>query len=283
MTAALVIDQVSKRFPAPKGGEDVCALKDLSFEMGEGEFTCLLGRSGCGKSTLLSLAAGLSRPDSGRLLCKGAPIIGPDRHRMLMFQDAALFPWLDVLDNVLYGLSFVEGLNRAEKLDRANAFLEMVGLRDFRHFRIHELSGGMRQRVALARALSPDPDLLLMDEPFSALDAMTREQLYADVQQIWLKTQKTILMVTHNVREAVCLGSRIIILAARGQLVADEQVGLPYPRSMNDTALAVKAAHISRFLQNGDDTGAAKSDSQRLNRPEALVEDDSSSNGRQTA
>ena len=249
MTAALVIDQVSKRFPAPKGGEDVLALQELSVDIEEGEFACLLGRSGCGKSTLLSLAAGLTTPDSGRLMCRGRAITGPDRHRMLMFQDAALFPWLDVLGNILYGLSFVEGLNKSEKLERAEAFLEMVGLGNFRHFRIHELSGGMRQRVALARALAPDPALLLMDEPFSALDAMTREQLYDDMQNIWLRTQKTVLMVTHNVREAVCLGSRIVILAARGRLLADEPVTLPYHRSMNDTALAAKAAYISDFLQ----------------------------------
>jgi NitT/TauT family transport system ATP-binding protein len=125
----------------------------------------------------------------------------------------------------------------------------MVGLADCRRYRVHELSGGMRQRVALARALAPDPDLLLMDEPFSALDALTREELYADLQRIWQETGKTVLMVTHNVREAVCLGSRVVILARPGLVVADERVALPYPRTLNDLELTATAAHISGILQ----------------------------------
>lgn len=249
---ALSIEQLCKSFPAKKGVEAVCALRDVSFTVAEGEYVCLLGRSGCGKSTLLGLIAGLDTPSAGRLICRDTQITGPDRHRMLMFQDAALFPWLDVLGNVMYGLTFVENLSRAEKLERAEKFLAMVGLSDFRHFRIHELSGGMRQRAALARALAPDPDLLLMDEPFSALDALTREQLYADMQRIWLETRKTVIMVTHNVREAVCLGSRVIIMGSGGQIMADEAVPLEYPRNMNDTGLAQKSAHISSFLQSRD-------------------------------
>lgn len=250
MTAALTIDRVGKSFPAPKNGEHIQALRDVSFSVAEGEYVCLLGRSGCGKSTLLGLTAGLIEPDNGQIICRGEPVKGPDRHRMLMFQDAALFPWLDVMGNVLYGLKFVADLNRDAKIERARYFLELVGLADYRAFRIHELSGGMKQRVALARALAPDPELLLMDEPFSALDALTREQLYADVQRIWRETGKTVLMVTHNVREAVCLGSRIIILKAPGCVIADEPVILPRPRDMNDPALAAKASHISSFLRN---------------------------------
>ncbi|MDR3211225.1 MAG: ABC transporter ATP-binding protein [Planctomycetota bacterium] len=240
---------VEKRFPGPKGGEPVIALRGLSLAIGEGEYVCILGKSGCGKSTLLSIAAGLEKPDAGRVVCRGETVTGPDRHRMLMFQDAALFPWLDVLDNVLYGLTFVEGLTRREKLARAEDNLAMVGLSDFQRFRIHELSGGMRQRAALARALAPDPDILLIDEPFSALDAMTREQLYADIQRIWKETGKTILMVTHNVREAVCLGERVLILSTPGEVAANEPVNLPHPRSMNDPNLTLVAAHISTFLQ----------------------------------
>lgn len=250
---AVAIEEVSKGFPSSGSKNGLAwALRDVSLEVEAGEYVCLLGRSGCGKSTLLNLVAGLIKPDSGRLSCQGENIDGPDRHRMLMFQDAALFPWLNVLENVLYGLKFVENLSREEKLARAGTFLEMVGLSDFRHYRVHELSGGMKQRVALARALAPDPDLILMDEPFSALDALTREQLYADMQRIWLETKKTVLMVTHNVREAVCLGSRIVIMEAPGRVLADEPVTLDYPRNMNDTALAAQAAHISGFLQNAE-------------------------------
>lgn len=251
----LVMEAVGKRFPGAGKGAPVEALRNLSLTVAEGEYVCLLGRSGCGKSTLLALIAGLIGVTSGRVVCNGQTVSGPDRHRMLMFQDAALFPWLDVLGNVMYGLGFVEGLGKSEKKARAESFLEMVGLSDFRRFRIHELSGGMRQRVALARALAPDPDILMMDEPFSALDALTREQLYLDMQRIWSTTHKTILMVTHNVREAVCVGSRVILMGAEGRILVDEPVSLPYPRGMNDGALAEKAAHISSFWQNGGAEG----------------------------
>ncbi len=245
----IIVSGLGKTFPGSKGGRPVQALADVSFTVETGEYVCLLGRSGCGKSTLLSIVAGLLAPDEGYSLCGGEPIVGPDRHRMLMFQEAALFPWLDVLENVLFGLNLVEGLKPGEKRNRAEHFLELVGLADYPRFRIHELSGGMKQRVALARALAPDPDILLMDEPFSALDAMTREQLYDDMQKIWQQTGKTVLMVTHNVREAVCLGTRVLALERPGRIVADEAVILPYPRNMNDVALAEAAARISGFLR----------------------------------
>lgn len=247
----LSMENLGKTFPGAKGGQAVEALKNVSFTVRAGEYVCLLGRSGCGKSTLLSIVAGLLAPDEGRALCGGLPIEGPDRHRMLMFQESALFPWLNVLENALFGLDFVHGLEAREKRARAEHFLELVGLADYRSFRVHELSGGMKQRVALARALAPDPDILLMDEPFSALDAMTREELYTDMQRIWQQTNKTVLMVTHNVREAVCLGTRVLTLERPGRIVADEAVGLPYPRGMNDVALAETAARISGFLREG--------------------------------
>ena len=233
------------------------ALSGVSFTVAAGEYVCLLGRSGCGKSTLLAIVAGLLAPDEGFCYCGGQLITGPDRHRMLMFQEAALFPWLDVLDNVLFGLGFAENLAPGEKRDRAGHFLELVGLADYQKFRIHELSGGMKQRVALARALAPDPDILLMDEPFSALDAMTREQLYEDMQKIWRQTNKTVLMVTHNVREAVCLGTRVLALERGGRIVADAPVTLPYPRGMNDVALAETAARISGFLRTEKNGGGS--------------------------
>jgi NitT/TauT family transport system ATP-binding protein len=254
---ALEAISLRKFFPGPAGEPPVSALSDLSLTVAAGEYISLLGESGCGKSTLLALAAGLMRPDAGRVLCEGREVAGPDRHRMLMFQQDALFPWLDVQDNVLYGLRFVPDLTPKQKTARALEFLELVGLGAFRRFRIHELSGGMRQRAALARALAPDPNLLLMDEPFSALDAMTREQLYADMQRIWQETGKTVIMVTHNVREAVCLSGRVALMSRGGRLVAEESVNLPYPRHMNDVALAETAGRIQAVLQADRDRGEA--------------------------
>ena len=253
---ALELIDLEKTFPGSGGGPPLRALSGLSLAVAPGEFVSLLGESGCGKSTLLAVAAGLMSPGAGRVICEGREVAGPDRHRMLMFQEDALFPWLDVHDNVLYGLRFVPGLSRAQKAARAREFLDLVGLSDFRHFRIHELSGGMRQRTALARALAPDPHLLLMDEPFSALDAMTRELLYADLQRIWQETRKTVVMVTHNVREAVCLSGRVVLMGRGGRLIADEAVTLPYPRRMNDVALAETAGRIqARLMANGTADG----------------------------
>lgn len=247
--ALLTLENVRKSYAPPGGGAVVAALAGVSFSVQPREYLCLLGRSGCGKSTLLSVLAGLETPDSGTASLNGQPILGPDRNRMLMFQEAALFPWLNVLDNVLYGLKLAEGLSKAEALARAEAYLELVGLTRFRKFRISELSGGMRQRVSLARALAPDPEILLMDEPFSALDAMTREQLYADMQRIWRETKKTVIMVTHNAREASCLGTRILLMEGGG-IVGDESLqALPFPRDMNNTGVSMMAARITALLQ----------------------------------
>jgi NitT/TauT family transport system ATP-binding protein len=250
-SSRLELHEVSKHYPPGRHGGDVDALVNVSFAVETGEYVCLLGRSGCGKSTLLSIAAGLEQPTSGQVLMDGRPVQRPDRQRMLMLQDAALFPWLDVIGNVLYGLKLLKGLSTGERRERAEYYLDMVGLTRFKRFRVHELSGGMRQRAALARALAPDPEILLMDEPFSALDAMTREQLYTDMQHIWRTTRKTVLMVTHNTREASCLASRVILMHA-GRVVGDEAVSLPYPRSMNDTEVTRTAAHISEKLQDND-------------------------------
>ncbi|MDR0528239.1 MAG: ABC transporter ATP-binding protein [Zoogloeaceae bacterium] len=245
----LELDALRKAFPAPGGGAPVSALSGVSLRVFAGEYVSLLGESGCGKSTLLALIAGLLPPDGGRVICEGREVSGPDRHRMLMFQADALFPWLDVLGNVVYSLKFSSGLSRKEREERALEFLTLVGLADFRRARAHELSGGMRQRAALARALAADPRILLMDEPFSALDAMTRERLYADVQRIWRETGKTIIMVTHNVREAVCLSTRVVLMKPPGALTGEETVDLPYPRQMNDVALAVLAGKIHDRLR----------------------------------
>ena len=244
----LHLQGLGKTFPAAHGKQALCVLHDVNFRIYSGEFVALLGRSGCGKSTLLAVLAGLEKATQGAALMHGKAISGPGRERMLMFQDAALFPWLNVLDNVLYGLKLVPGLSTAGQRQKAEEHLCRVGLQDFRHYRVHQLSGGMRQRLALARALAPEPQVLLMDEPFSALDAITREQLYEDMQHIWQQSGTTVLMVTHNAREAVCLGTRVLVMGSEGRLLCDEPVDLPFTRSMNDPQLAAKAGHIAAFL-----------------------------------
>jgi NitT/TauT family transport system ATP-binding protein len=244
------LDSIAKAFPAPNGAGTIVAIENISFSVNAGEYVSLLGRSGCGKSTLLYIIAGLEPPDSGTVLMHGEPVTRPDKQRMLMFQDAALFPWLSVLENVEYGLRYIPGLDKQARRKRALDFLAMVGLEGFDAFRIHELSGGMRQRVALARALAPDPEVLLMDEPFSALDAMTREQLYTDIQRLWRDTAKTVIMVTHNTREAACLSTRVILLDSPGKIVGDEPVPLEYPRSMNDVEVTRAASNITEMLHS---------------------------------
>src|SRR6185312_14895513 len=201
--AELVVDHVDKWFRTPRAS--VHALDDVNLHVAEGEFVCLLGPSGCGKSTLLDIIAGLTAPDAGQVLAGGQRVEGPGRHRLVMFQESALFPWLNVFGNVMFGLRRVGGLTPAQRREIAEYHLGLVGLAKFSRAYVHELSGGMKQRVALARSLAPDPRVLLMDEPFAALDGLTREQLYQDVQRIWQERRKTIVLVTHNVREAVCL------------------------------------------------------------------------------
>jgi NitT/TauT family transport system ATP-binding protein len=245
----LLIQNVSKSFRGTAG--DVLALDRVSLGVAEGEFVCLVGVSGCGKSTLLNIIAGLEKPDSGTVLADGKPVTGPGRERLVMFQESALFPWLDVLDNVLFGLKLKPNLTRKDRHDVAKYYLELVGLTRFEHANIHELSGGMKQRVALARALAPNPRVLLMDEPFAALDALTREQLYGDLQQIWKARRKTIVFVTHNVREAACLGDRVLLFSPHpGRIQEEFTVDLPRPRDINSVDLAGYASRITRALKN---------------------------------
>ena len=245
----LLIQSVSKSFRGTAG--DVLALDRVSLSVAEGEFVCLVGVSGCGKSTLLNIIAGLEKPDNGTVLADGKPVTGPGRERLVMFQESALFPWLDVLDNVLFGLKLKPNLTRKDRYDVAKYYLELVGLTRFEHANIHELSGGMKQRVALARALAPNPRVLLMDEPFAALDALTREQLYGDLQQIWKARRKTIVFVTHNVREAACLGDRVLLFSPHpGRIQEEFTVDLPRTRDINSVDLAGYASRITRALKN---------------------------------
>ncbi|MBH0183710.1 MAG: ABC transporter ATP-binding protein [Nitrospira sp.] len=244
----LVLEQVSKWFRT--SSLHVQALDNVTLRIAEGEFVCLVGPSGCGKSTLLNLIAGLDRPDGGSVQADGQPINGPGPHRLMMFQEAALFPWLTVLGNVLFGLKLVNGLSASERREKAEYFLELVGLKRFMHSNVHELSGGMRQRVALARSLAPNPSVLLMDEPFGALDALTREQLYGDIQRIWSQHRKTIVFVTHNVREAVCLGDRVILFSPNpGRIREEFSIPLPRPRDINSVDLARYSTEITRVLK----------------------------------
>ena len=247
--AKLALTQVSKSFETRH--KRVLALEDVSLTVGEGEFVCLVGPSGCGKSTLLSLIAGLEKPDTGEVLVDGLPVTGPGRDRMVMFQEPALFPWRDVRGNVEFGLELKPHLDRSARRQTAEYYLQMVGLGDFARSYVHELSGGMRQRVALARSLAPNPRVLLMDEPFAALDALTREQLYVDLQRIWSERRKTIVFVTHNVREAVCLGDRVIVFSPHpGRVQEQFEVRLPRPRDFNDLELARQAQEITRALRS---------------------------------
>ena len=254
--AKLVVDHVTKTYRGNR--QTVHALEDVSLNVAEGEFVCLLGPSGCGKSTLLNLIAGLDHPDSGRMLADGKPVSEPGRDRMVMFQEHALFPWLDVLGNVLFPLKLKPNLTKKDRRDVAKYYLELVELTRFERANIHELSGGMKQRVALARALAPNPRVLLMDEPFAALDALTREQLYGDLQRIWKSRRKTIVFVTHNVREAVCLGDRVLLFSPHPGRVQEEFIiELPRPRDLNSVELATYASRITHALKSGAQSEAA--------------------------
>jgi NitT/TauT family transport system ATP-binding protein len=244
----LVVEGVSKTFHTTRA--DVHALDDVSLNVREGDFVCLVGPSGCGKSTLLNIIAGLEMPDKGQVLANGKPIAGPGSERMMMFQESALYPWLDVFGNVMFSLKLKPRLNNKERREVAMFYLKLVGLENFVHANIHELSGGMKQRVALARALAPNPRVLLMDEPFAALDALTREQLYGDIQAIWAKRQKTIVFVTHNVREAVCLGNRVALFSPHpGRIQEQFEINLPRPRDINSVELAKYSTEITRALK----------------------------------
>src|SRR5437773_6081709 len=245
----LAIEEVSKSFQSASG--TVLALDRVSLNVAEGEFVCLFSAIGCGKSTLLNIIAGLEKPDSGTVLADGKPVTAPGRDRLVMFQESALFPWLNVFGNVLFPLKLKPNLTNKDRHDVAKYYLELVDLTRFERANIHELSGGMKQRVALARALAPNPRVLLMDEPFAALDALTREQFYGDLQMIWKERKKTIVFVTHNVREAACLGDRVLLFSPHpGRIQEEFIVDLPRPRDLNTADLAEYAAKIMRSLKS---------------------------------
>jgi NitT/TauT family transport system ATP-binding protein len=244
----LCIRRVSKTFASPGNGGAFLALQDVSLQMNHQEFTCLLGPSGCGKTTLLNLIAGFLSPTKGELLVNGKLIAGAGSDRGVVFQDYALFPWLSVRKNVQFGPR-VRGLSTAERDAIADKYLEMVGLKEFGSRFPHQLSGGMKQRVAIARALANRPSVLLMDEPFGALDAMTRETMQDELLRLALLEPKLIVFVTHSVIEAVFLADRIIVMGAKpGRIVADIPIALAHPRERTSVEVSYYVREIRDLL-----------------------------------
>jgi len=245
--ATVELRNVSRHFVTDSGV--VPAVTALDLIVKEGEFLCVVGPSGCGKSTLLNLVAGFERPDVGKVLVDGVEVVTPGPERFVIFQEPALFPWLNVRQNVAFGLK-IAGLPKLEQERRVNELLQLVQLSRFADAWIHELSGGMKQRVALARALALEPAILLMDEPFAALDAQTRDLLHEELERIWQRTGKTIIFVTHNVREAVRLGTRVILMSPHGRGIRREYpVDLPRGRFLEDVSVVRIAAVIRDDLR----------------------------------
>ncbi|MDD4299345.1 MAG: ABC transporter ATP-binding protein [Methanomicrobium sp.] len=229
----LSIENMKKVFSEGEDDE-VVALEDVNLEISDEEFICLVGPSGCGKTTLLRIIAGLDAPSFGSALLLGKSISGPDPKRGMVFQEYSLFPWLKVIDNIGFGLE-IKGVPKEERIKTSRKYLELVGLSQFADSFPHELSGGMRQRVAIARALANDPKLLLMDEPFGALDAQTRNMMQRELLEIWQRAKKTIIFVTHSVDEAVFLADRIVVMSPRPGNIK-EIVDVNIPRCRDRTA-----------------------------------------------
>ena len=248
-TPKIQLQEVSLSYQANTGSE-LLALDRIDLDVHPGEFLCIVGPSGCGKSTLLHLIAGLQKPTSGRIAMDGDSVTAPGTDRILIFQEHGLFPWLTVGQNVEFGMK-MKGLSKAEREDRTRHYLRLVHLSQFKDSRPHQLSGGMRQRVALARALATEPDVLLMDEPFAALDAQTRDMLHDELEKIWAETGRTIIFVTHNVREAVRLGDRVALMSFRpGRVKKEFLVDLPRPRHLEEVEVARIAREILDHLRD---------------------------------
>jgi NitT/TauT family transport system ATP-binding protein len=248
-TPKIQLQEVSLSYQATTGSE-LLALDRIDLDVHPGEFLCIVGPSGCGKSTLLHLIAGLQKSTSGRIAMDGESVTAPGTDRILIFQEHGLFPWLTVGQNVEFGMK-MKGLSKAERDDRTRHYLRLVHLSQFKDSRPHQLSGGMRQRVALARALATEPDVLLMDEPFAALDAQTRDMLHDELEKIWAETGRTIIFVTHNVREAVRLGDRVALMSFRpGRVKKEFLVDLPRPRHLEEVEVARTAREILDHLRD---------------------------------
>ena len=247
----LRLTNVSKTFQSTTT-QPLEALAPIDLEVQEGECVVFFGPSGCGKSTLLNLIAGFEEPSTGEITLEEKPVTGPGNDRLMLFQEHALFPWLTVIKNVMYGLKNERQFKFRLRKQReaARHWLRMMHLEEFERSRVHELSGGMKQRVALARALAPDPTVLLIDEPFPALDALVRTKLYGDLQEIMERTRKTIISVTHDPREAACLGDRVLVFTSRpGRIQNEIHVNLPRPRDINAPAVGEYGNQIMAALE----------------------------------
>jgi NitT/TauT family transport system ATP-binding protein len=243
VTPKVSLNNISLSYATNSKGR-LIALQDINLQVRPGEFLCIVGPSGCGKSTLLHLIAGLHRQTAGEVLIDDAEVQGPGTDRILIFQELGLFPWLTVRQNVEFGMR-MKGISKRARLAKVREYLRLVHLQQFEDSYTHQLSGGMRQRVALARALATESDVLLMDEPFAALDAQTRDLLHDELERIWAETGRTVIFVTHNVREAVRLGDRVVLLTFRpGRVKREYKVDLPRPRHLEDVPVASAARDI---------------------------------------
>lgn len=244
---SLKIENVSKEFVTKHNKTHT--LDRISLDFKTGEFVCVLGPSGCGKSTLLNIIAGLEKSSEGKVLLNDTEVKGAGPDRAVMFQESALFPWLKVIDNVEFGMKMA-GVPKEQRKEKALKYLKMVHLTKFQNSYVHELSGGMKQRVALARALTLDSEVLLMDEPFAALDSQTKNILQLELQQVWLETKKTIIFVTHNVEEAVLLADRVLVMSANpGRVKKEFKIQLGRPRLIESLDLAYMVAEIMKELK----------------------------------
>jgi ABC-type nitrate/sulfonate/bicarbonate transport system ATPase subunit len=243
---AITIRELSVAFPGKRAGEEISVLEHVSAEVARGEFVCLVGPSGCGKSTLLNIVGGFIEAISGEVLVEGEPVHGPDPRRIFVFQENGVFPWLNVRDNIGFGL------RRQSRADRARIiahYVEMVGLTGFEDAYPRELSGGMRQRVEIARALAANPDIIYMDEPFGALDFITRLKMRADLVRIWQSEKKTILFVTHDIEEAVQLADRVLVMSKRPATIQEVvEIDLPRPRDLDSPRYLEKRDEIFRIM-----------------------------------
>ena len=245
---SIVLKNIRKSFLTKH--KETHALERVNMEIKTGEFVCIIGPSGCGKSTLLNIIAGLENASEGKIYLNDQEVKGPGPDRAMMFQESALFPWLRVIDNVEFGMKMT-GVVKEIRREKALKYLKMVHLTKFQNSLIHELSGGMKQRVALARALTLDSEVLLMDEPFAALDSQTKNILQIELQRIWLETKKTIIFVTHNVEEAVLLADRVIVMTANpGRIKAEFNIQLSRPRQVEDLDLAYTVARIMKEVKD---------------------------------
>jgi NitT/TauT family transport system ATP-binding protein len=246
MAAAISVEGVSKRFTR-QGGEPVTAVDGTNFAVREGEFVCIVGPSGCGKSTLLKILAGLVRPSAGRVTLHGDPIEAPRRDVGIVFQSPILLPWRTTLDNVMLPITIYQ-LPEHQYLRRAQQLIELVGLSGFERSYPYELSGGMQQRVAIARALVHEPRMLLMDEPFGALDAMTRQVMNLELTRIWEAQRKTVVLITHDISEAIFLADRVLVMSARpGRILETIAVDLPRPRPLSVMAEGPFVSQLTRI------------------------------------